>query len=1760
MFRFLRLRSLSRGELPRRIGGQANQNTYVHLVLWRSGGEAYPPGRLRTFPTLRFCLMSNSKRQSKSFWHLLSTSKRRKRTNQRRPNIETLRKRTLWAADISISGNDLLIVDSASSNDDLELFENGSDLLISDPANLITTSIAGATGSGTNNVTIPLASLASITQIVIQTGGGDDDIEIGDLGALTNVDVTVDGQADDDFVDWQGDEPVGTVNVTGEVLQVFPGGEIITTGSDSVQLTAGSTFQSFGDITTDAGNITIQSNLGVSPATNNFGVSAGTITTATGAITIEGQGNNDFSQGNGVLGTISSTGAAGAGAITIIGEAAGLSGSGVAASVTSVSADISITGTSNPAGSDPGVTVAGSVTAGGTGDLIISGSGAGGVDLAATAVVSTDTGTLTFTSSNEGLDSLAGSSISSNGEINFAMDLASTVDGVISGSGNVNVNSGGDVALNAANTYTGVTTINGPTLVLESGATLGDATGGTTINGGTLELGFGASNNDVVTFTGSGSTLRADTSGAQLGNIVLAATDSAIVTTVAGGSISLNGDISGSVSGAGVFQLGMSGQSDQVFLTGNNTYTATTEFASDGQAFLSDLNVIPDDSTVRVSGAGGFLLNGSSETIGALEGNNAGADIDLSIYTLTTGGNDADTVYAGDISGTGNVIKTGLGQQDFTGATTYTGTTTIQDGIVLVAASGTLGDASSPTVVEGGAELQLGALTHNEPLQLEDNAVLAGDGAALLTSDVTLVGDNGNFLVTTFNSSDTFTIDGDFVSSGVGNLVNFSVDGGTVVLNGNFTATGGLGVENGDLVINGTVNQPINAGNGGTLRGIGGTGPIFGLSGGTISPGFSPGITNSGNFDLQAGSTLEIELGGSSTNPGVDYDQVNVTGTVTLGGDLDAILIGNVTGNEEYVIINNDGADPVVGNFNGLAQGATVEIGGRDFTIRYDGDAASPGTFGGNDVVLTPALSTFYGSIWDGGGDGTSWEDPVNWDGDTLPGLAANVLIDAFGNTTTVTLTSGSEIVTNIHSNEKFRIDGGDLQVDSLGRFNGGLDLLSGFLYTNGTSLSPAQVNIGGSSNWQGGTIEGIGPDPDDSVGTLFGGSLMIDGGGTLDFTNITFDNQSNTVHDSVTINLSSAGIVNQPGGVYEMRGATIDDFGGASFINTNQLIVEGGTTSTIDAFFWNNEVPGFTGSVNVSNGTLNIEGTVQNVTGTVLNNEGTWEVGTGSNLSFTTEASIGTNQGNVTLRGTANFTNFTSPNANSGSITLADGHSLSTGPFTNSGTIEVDSTSTMVSLDTYTQSAGTTIVDGTFVMISGGGTPVASINGGTLAGDGMFDGAFPIVDINAGGTIAPGNSGAGSLSLPSTLNLDAASTTAIELSDGTAGVNYDQITVAGTPNVAGTLSLTSIGTVTAGQQFTIIDGSAAVSGTFAGLSEGATVSDGTNNYTITYVGGGDGFDVVLTAQAASAQTEVSLPGGNLLIEDTGSNTDTLRISTTATDFVIEDTGGNNLSTSIVGATGDGTSIITVPRASVTGNTVTVNTGGGDDDISFGQFLGANFDPGATFNVVADGGAGTDNITWGNVPNPITSIDATAETLGTNASPNTSGTQSWDGVLTVSFGGQIFTGTDVTFAGQVTGNAITVNASGATRFEGGINAQGVTTDAAGTTFLDGNVLGTTGVTFNDPVTFDTASQTISSDGAITIASTLDANGDVDEETLAINSVFGNVIIGGAIGNAGGLGSASFDGNEINLNGGSITTDWFTRLHILRRSTWARTRY
>ncbi len=176
-----------------------------------------------------------------------------------------------------------------------------------------------------------------------------------------------------------------------------------------------------------------------------------------------------------------------------------------------------------------------------------------------------------------------------------------------------------------------------------------------------------------------------------------------------------------------------------------------------------------------------------------------------------------------------------------------------------------------------------------------------------------------------------------------------------MIVQNQYQQSSGTTIINGTLDINGSGSTSLDI-TGGTLKGSGQIDGTVNASGtAKIAPGNSPGILNTGNFVLGAGSTLEIEIGGTTPgNNANNHDQVNVTGSVTLAGSVSLISYNfySILSGSSFVVINNDGTDAVSGTFNGLSEGATFTSNGVVYTITYVGGD-------GNDVVIT-AQSSLY--------------------------------------------------------------------------------------------------------------------------------------------------------------------------------------------------------------------------------------------------------------------------------------------------------------------------------------------------------------------------------------------------------------------------------------------------------------------------------------------------------------------------------------------------------------------------------------------------------------------------------------------------------------------------------------------------------------------------------------------------------------------------------------------------------------------------------
>src|SRR5205823_6474861 len=104
--------------------------------------------------------------------------------------------------------------------------------------------------------------------------------------------------------------------------------------------------------------------------------------------------------------------------------------------------------------------------------------------------------------------------------------------------------------------------------------------------------------------------------------------------------------------------------------------------------------------------------------------------------------------------------------------------------------------------------------------------------------------------------------------------------------------------------------------NGGKLAGSGTVIGSVSAQGGQLSPGQSPGLINlNGPYVQTQASTFVAEIGGATAGSG--FDQLAVTSTVKLAGNLSVSLINSYTPavGATFKIIDNDGTDAVTGTF-----------------------------------------------------------------------------------------------------------------------------------------------------------------------------------------------------------------------------------------------------------------------------------------------------------------------------------------------------------------------------------------------------------------------------------------------------------------------------------------------------------------------------------------------------------------------------------------------------------------------------------------------------------------------------------------------------------------------------------------------------------------------------------------------------------------------------------------------------------------------------
>jgi hypothetical protein len=215
----------------------------------------------------------------------------------------------------------------------------------------------------------------------------------------------------------------------------------------------------------------------------------------------------------------------------------------------------------------------------------------------------------------------------------------------------------------------------------------------------------------------------------------------------------------------------------------------------------------------------------------------------------------------------------------------------------------------------------------------------------------------------------------------------------------------------------------------------------------------------------------------------------------------------------------------------------------------------------------------------------------------------------------------------------------------------------------------------------------------------------------------------------------------------------------------------------------------------------------------------------------------------------------------NSGTLsntgTITDGGTINnTGTFTNSGAVTITKSGHFTTSTNYSQTAGSTFVNGT---LTSTGSAIVNIQGGTLGGGGTING-----NVLMGGTIIAGTTGH-----PLTLDING------NYDQTGAGIYTELISSKrnGLLNISGSATLDPGASLDIalldgfdpknGTSFTIMD-YGSESGTFA-ISD-PFFNGGTQQWVITSYKGGDGDDIVLTAEAAAADPVATPEPGTILL------------------------------------------------------------------------------------------------------------------------------------------------------------------------------------------------------------------------------------------------------------------------------------------------------
>ncbi|WP_395750690.1 autotransporter-associated beta strand repeat-containing protein [Prosthecobacter sp.] len=606
--------------------------------------------------------------------------------------------------------------------------------------------------------------------------------------------------------------------------------------------------------------------------------------------------------------------------------------------------------------------------------------------------------------------------------VSFA-ELA-TIDSQVQGSDGLTLVGGGTLRLtNAANSYTGTTSISNGVLSISSNGALGTDTSAILVTGSTTR-GFGGGALMLAGGYGSGVTLTRDVALQGLGPVpafgaaLLSVGDNTMTGTLTNGSGTLNTGIQSAGGRLTLTDVNLAGTTGTIFLTvgvgsslanlpGSGSYAITGALSGSGSIQKSGGGTLIVDPTSAAGYSGTFRIYSGSMRFesAAAFGSNAGTG---TLSTLDLAGDGAVLELRMDSGVIGkNVYNRGggspiifvdhsIGSAAINGASSF-GTLTYDDSETLTFNS------------RNGYGLSFGA-----------TPVITGDGATIFTNNLTgMLTFTGDFWSDANNSGNrTFTIGGNGSTTIDGSIIATASNFGHSIVKsgtGTLTITGSASTYGGNTTVSGGVISIANVGgiNGSSPTGsviLGATTTTGGLqytgtadtlakpfslagttAGGAVLADGTGALTLTGNVSASGAGVKTFFLGGASTEANtfsgllLDNNSVNTTGLMKTGSGtwvLKESAAGS-TGSASTVTISAPGttATNIVtlssGTTAGLLVGQTTSLlatlpqitgilDAKHFTISstITTSTAPAGTYNVNAIPTTS--TTTMGGTWSG--------------------------------------------------------------------------------------------------------------------------------------------------------------------------------------------------------------------------------------------------------------------------------------------------------------------------------------------------------------------------------------------------------------------------------------------------------------------------------------------------------------------------------------------------------------------------------------------------------------------------------------------------------------------------------------------------------------------------------------------------------------------------------------------------------------------------